>query len=585
MSEQRANIEITASSSRLAAGLRAASSRFNGWAGGIRAGAKKIGGGAAGSFVGNVGAGLAGRGIDFIADQGRAVMDFENQLTRLQINAGKSSAEMDTFRQKARNLSKEVGLNANDILAGTVSYVDLTGDVDGAGAAMEGFARIAQASGSSVSDIATATAALKQSFNIKPEQVEAVFSGMIMQGKAGAVTLKDFAGELSSLAPKWAKFADSKSAGGIAQFGAAFQVARQGFGSASEAATGMEALMGGITMHAKDLRKFGKIEVFNKNKDGSKTLKSFEEIISSIEKSKLVKDPELMGKALGGRKEATDTLNVLLRARQNLTATGNEYTDLVAKGKDAGAVQRDLATYLDSSSGKMATSWEGLRNSIAEALTPERIEGFANAMKDVASHAAELAEGLGKIFGFIGSLNSLGKSVRGFFSGNENGNPFGSNPLEAGKDANTASGAGDWIQLGPNKWAKKGSAEYKAAQDAAKQRIASRGGYNKSVSDIMGGEVNERTTPESIRRAAMASFQENIGSRTAGNRYLANVYGTGEEVGAAKDKVAREELQKAGSELAKGLLEAARNIGVTLKIGDNTVAKANVKATDPRRKL
>jgi TP901 family phage tail tape measure protein len=575
MSDQQAKIEITASSSKLASGLRAAAGRFNSWAAGMKAGAKKIGGGAAGSFLGTVGANLAGKGIDFIADQGREVLAFEEKLTRLQINAGKSSAEMDTFRQKARQLSSAVGLSANDILEGTTSYVDLTGDVNGAGAAMETFARVAQASGSSVADIATAAAAMKQSFGLKPEEIEATFSGMISQGKAGAITLKDFAAEMSSLAPKWSKFNESTTTEGIAQFGAALQVARQGFGNASEAATGMEALMGGIIMHAKDLRKYGHVEVFDKHKDGSKTLKTFEQIMAAIEQSKLVKDPELMGKALGGRKEAQDTLNVLLRARQNLTDTGNEYTDLVAKGKDAEAVQRDLATYLDSSSGKMATSWESLKNSIAEALTPERIQSFATSLKEVADHAGEIASALGKVFGFIGTLNSVGKKIRGVF-GNDGDKTYSERDIILAQ----THGAGL-----PGQERNMSAEAREARYQGALGRMADVEQYNKAKGSIMGGEVAERVSEESVKRALAASAgtaewgKGRGGEMMAGEQYLRAAQKENPEI------VAKVQGEMLSAAIKDGFTDVVKNLGVTLKIGDNTVAKANVKATDPRRKL
>lgn len=568
MSDQEARIEITASSSKLAAGLRAAASRFNSWAAGMKAGAKKIGSTAAGTAVGTAAGNFATRGIDFIADQGRAVAGFENQLTRLQINAGKSSAEMDTFRTKARALSTQVGLNANDILEGTVSYVDLTGDVDGAGKAMEGFARIAQASGSSVADIATATAALKQSFKIKPEEVEAVFSGMISQGKAGAVTLKDFAGELSALAPKWAKFKDSSSAEGISQFGAAFQVARQGFGSASEAATGMEALMGSFVSHAKDLRKFGGINVFDKHKNAAgqtvKTLKSFEQIISAIEKSKLVNDPEKMKNALGGRKEAQDTLNVLLRARQNMTATGNEYTDLVAKGRDAGAVQRDLATYLDSASGKMATSWESVKNSIAAALTPERIEAFAAAIKDVADHVGMITAGLGKIADVLGGFKKAGADIRGAVTGENKITMLDQAKLMAG-DPETLMKR-DRLNAASN-YAKIRAADSPAARAAMGLKAESSLALARQYAQAQGPGAAAKVL------AARKYFKE-TGQKEDDWQTMPSATPAGPPM----------DPKQVTKVLKEGFSEIAKSIGVTLKIGDNTVAKSNVKATDPRRR-
>jgi hypothetical protein len=66
----------------------------------------------------------------------------------------------------------------------------------------------------------------------------------------------------------------------------------------------------------------------------------------------------------------------------------------VNAGKDAGAVNRDLATYLESSAGKMDRAWELAKNKMAEVFTPARIESFANAL----GHAVDL---LAKMVGYI----------------------------------------------------------------------------------------------------------------------------------------------------------------------------------------
>lgn len=569
MSDTRANIEVTASSNRLAAGLRAAMARVQTFSRGVGASMKRVGESAVGTAIGNVAGNLAGRGIDFVTDQAKSVVDFEDKLTRLQINAGKTSVEMDAFRQKARKLSTEVGLSANEILEGTVAYVDLTGDVNGAGDAMGSFARIAQASGSSVADISTAAAALKQSFNLDPKQIENTFSGMIAQGKAGAVTLKDFAGQLSSLAPKWAKFNEASSEKGIAEFGAAFQVARQGFGSAAEAATGMEALMGGLVTHAKDLRKFGKIDVFEHHKDGSKSLKTFEQILASIEKSKLVKDPELMGKALGGRKEATDTLNVLLRARANLTATGNEYTDLVAKGMDYGSSTRDLVTYLDSSSGKMKVTWQTLQDSIAQALTPDRIQSFTEAIEKAVAALGPLLTGLGKIGDFLGGLKKAGSDIRGAITGEGHMTTMDTVRAMAGDDQASLKKANVMA-------ASRYTAIRAADSPLARQKLGIKA---ESSLELARQYANAQGPGAAAKRAAAKKYFKESGQK-ADDWEVAGGPSTGPANPAALMKIGLDllgELKKiTGNTKGAGKAE--------VKIENNTVARANKKATDPARR-
>jgi TP901 family phage tail tape measure protein len=390
----RALISLDADSTPMAKGLADAKKRLRGFAkeakgllGKGLGGAKSILGGAAGLLSGGLGIQAAGGLTDMLGD----VIAFEKSLTRFQIASGKSSTEMAALRNSIIDVSKATGVAATEILGGAQTYVDLTGDVKGAEAAMTSFARIAQASGSSVSDIAGAAAALSQA-GVEAKNFEATFSGLIAQGKKGAVGLKDFAGELASLLPRWAKFNEGTTVTGISQLGAAFQVARQGFGSASEAATGLEALMGALSLNAKKFAA-ANVKLFDVDKKGVKTFVQFDQILDSIGKSSLMKDPTKLTKALGS-KEASQTLDMLIRAKQTATDTGNAFSDMVAAGEDIGAVGRDLDTYLTSPAGKLEVAFQNIKAAVAEALTPERIAAFADALVKVADTLVVIIKGI-----------------------------------------------------------------------------------------------------------------------------------------------------------------------------------------------
>jgi TP901 family phage tail tape measure protein len=353
---------------------------------------KKIGGkiwGGGKSALGSIGSGIgisAGMGI---AENINSIRDFERNLVRLQIAAGKTPAEMGKIRDSIMDVSKSTGIAAADILAGTQTYVDLTGDVEGATAAMTAFARISQASGSSVSDVATATAALRESMKLDPGDIEAAFSGLIMQGKAGAVSVKDFAGELASLAPQFAKFGGSGLLG-IADLGAAFQVARKGFGSASEAATGLQNLMTALSRNADKFEKAG-VKIFDKDpKTGAKRFRGFVDILDGISNSKLAKDPTLLTKAFGSV-EAQQAFDMLRSNREELEK-------IYAAGQDAGAVQRDLDAFLQSSAGRTDVAMNNLKIAIAEAFTPERIKAFVDVIETAVSGISKLIDGLSKLW-------------------------------------------------------------------------------------------------------------------------------------------------------------------------------------------
>lgn len=392
----RANIEITASSSRLSAALQRARSTVTGWAKGLARGVGAISGN---STVGNIVGNLQGMATGMLVDQAKGVIDFERSLTRFGIAASQTPEKLAKLRAGISDVSKETAVSRDQILAGAQTYVDLTGDAAGATNAMRSFARIAQASGSSVEDVAQAAASMQMSMKLDSSQIEEAFSGLISQGKAGAVSLKDMASELSTLGPMMAKFQGGKGAEGIRTMGAAFQVVRQGAGSAAEANTQLQSVITGVIAHAKTFEKAG-VKIYNKDpKTGVKTLRSFASIIEAIGKSKLMKDPTALGKAFG-RTEALAAFSTLVQNKKL-------YGELLESGKDATAVQKDLDTYLNSTAGKLDKAFNTLKVTVAEALTPERIEGFVNAMGklvEVLIKAVGLVEQLGQKVDVEGAL-------------------------------------------------------------------------------------------------------------------------------------------------------------------------------------
>ncbi|MBA2718934.1 MAG: phage tail tape measure protein [Chloroflexi bacterium] len=507
------------------------------------------------------------------------IKDFEKNLVRLQIAAGKTPAQMDAMRQAILDVSKATGVSNDDILAGTQAYVDLTGDINGAEASMSTFARVAQASGASVADVASAAAALKQA-GVGMDQMEATFSGMITQGKAGAVSLKDFAGELSKLAPRWAKFNEGMTTNGVSQLGAAFQIARQGFGSASEAATGLQATMGALTLNARQFEAAG-VKVYDTHKDGSKTLRTFEQILGSIEQSKLIKDPTLMTKALGSS-EAEQTVAMLLKSRQALAGTTSEYDKLIAAGMDAGAVQRDLSTYLTSSSGRMEIAMNNLKVAVVEAFTPERIAAFVNMVE-------KLAEGIGSVVSKIGEIRD---SISGKTATKANPHSAYSHvkkersfwDLGTGSPLEGINDARDTMQYQKQRANMATVVGYPG--DAARKEIQQEGFYNKSSASIEAGG----STQEKIRRAVMESYAGNsydvrdsnsgyAERRRAGEKYL-----EGEGVSTAKkNEIYMQQLAENFRALPGRIAEAIRDAPPTIKMDSSKVSTATDNAPAQRR--
>lgn len=385
-----ARIEITADSRSLTAGLRRASAQVAGFAAttsrtvGRYSGASAVvmgrvalagGKAVAGSAVKaarTVTLGAAAIGTAALLSAASNVREFEEGLTRLGISAGKTPAQMSVFRDQIRAASRETGIASNEILGGAKAYVELTGDIDGAMKQARLFARVTQASGSQMADVASTAAALQDSLKIDPSQMEAAFSALMVQGKAGAVELKDMAGEMASLAPTMTGFAGGTGLQGLRELGAALQVTRKGFGSASEAATGMVSLTTSLKKHADKFQGAG-VKLFTTDRNGVKTFRNFRDIVREIGASKLAKDPTKLAKAFGSVEA--------LRAFTELNRNAALYDELIEKGNDVGGVQRDLTAYLESAPGRISLTWNKFKEAVASTFTPERIEKFAAALE------------------------------------------------------------------------------------------------------------------------------------------------------------------------------------------------------------
>lgn len=372
MSDAKAKIEIEATSSRLPAALRAALGKikdFGEEVGKVGAGVVKS---TALGFVHGVGMAVANRGLDLMIDQGKKVIDFQRELTRLGIDLNKQPFEMQQIGDGIREISNQTGLGADRVLAAGRDYADLAGLQAFTMERMSLIARAAQASGSDVKDMAALMFTLTENMKVPDNQLEDTIGGLINQAKFGSIHFRELAKELVALGSVYSQFGVTGREGAI-QIGAQMQLARHGFASASEAATGILRIYRSLPQHASKFAKAG-VDIWM---PGSKTkLRPFEDIIHQIQKSKLSLDRELLIKSFG-RTEGE-------RFYQVITALAAQYDEMKKAGEANGVVQRDLATYTESAAGRIDVAMERMKNGFAQALTPERIDQIVGGIESIA---------------------------------------------------------------------------------------------------------------------------------------------------------------------------------------------------------
>ena len=386
-----AKVELTADARGLERGLQRGKASVNNFRASIGKSTSKLGS----ALMTGVGFGTMAAGVALIGNEIRSALNFDEQLTRFKIASGQSASQMDSLRESIEKTSTASGVSREDMLSGAQAFIALTGDAKGAIDAMDLFSKVNVASGASMEDIASTAAALTQNLQIPTKDLQHAFDILISGGKAGAIELKDVAGLMAELAPLGAQFAGGLGTEGMTSLSAALQLTRQGFGSASEAATGLQALMGSIVKHS-DRLEDGGVNVFTKDEKGNKKLKGFQEIIEDIGNSKLIKDPHKLTKALGGKEAYSAFLQ--------LTKVEGAWDGLADKTRTANDVAEDYATMSGSAAGKMIKTWNEFKNTIHAAFGPENLQAFLGMMTGLASAA-------GKVVGTLAQLPSVGGDI------------------------------------------------------------------------------------------------------------------------------------------------------------------------------
>lgn len=405
MSDVKAKIEIEAGTSRLPAALRKGLGYIKGFAeevGKVGAGVVKS---TALGFIHGVGMSVANRGLDLMIDQGKKVIDFQRELTRLGIDLNKQPGEMQEIGEGIRRISSEVGLGADQVLAAGRDYADLAGLQAFTMERMSLIARAAQASGSDVKDMAALMFTLTENMKVPDNQLEDTIGGLINQAKYGSIHFRELAKELVALGSVYQQFGVVGREGAI-QIGAQMQLARHGFASASEAATGILRIYRSLPQHASKFAQAG-VHIW---KDGSKTvLRPFEDIIHQIQKSPLALDRERLIKSFG-RTEGE-------RFYQVLTSLTAEYDNMKRAGEANGVVARDLGTYTESAAGRIDVAIERIKNGFAQALTPERIDQIVGGIEQIVNAMPKIVSAIDTAMDAFSGMVHLFRSAGDTFGG------------------------------------------------------------------------------------------------------------------------------------------------------------------------
>lgn len=353
--------------------------------------AKKAKGSLIAGFRGGFGALAAFGTAGGLADIGQDVFAFEEALTRLDIQA-KGVADLDAIRESAENLRRKFGVSAEDVSSAATELVNRLGATAASADKIEVITEAMVASGSSAKDLALLALKLNKAFGLKSaDEMREGLSALIEVGKAGSVPLSEMAVVIAQVGSKFAKFGkQGKEA--AAEIGALIQLAvaggkAGGFGSATEAGTGLGTFIDQLENSEQGLRAMG-ITIKTVGADGGRKLKPLDDILEQIRKKNLINKRGFT--KVFGSATARNFLAVLLEQTKAVEGQESALKGLVRVGLESKATNEDATKFANSAAGKMKRRWQELRLEIEKVFTPERIELMT-----------EIAGGLGKALGFV----------------------------------------------------------------------------------------------------------------------------------------------------------------------------------------
>lgn len=287
--------------------------------------------------------------------------------------------------------AKQYGFDPNEVARAATKFVDLTGDLKGARAAMGDLAQLSNATSSDLTDMASAAGSVSVQLeramgNDMQGRTKALGSIMRIfagQGKEGAVEIKDFAAQMAKVATITNRFGGDRESI-FSMVGVLAQESRKagGSASASQAATSVSrfAQYVGSKNGSKEFAKMG-VNVFTD--DSKRFLRNPKEIILealSHTEGNSVKMGSLFKNVMAGRAIAgfTDVYNTARGKggsnQQGLDAVIEEFGNLEKATMTAAEVEKDNAKVMETTAKKAQVFQDQLQemvSSLATKVMPE----------------------------------------------------------------------------------------------------------------------------------------------------------------------------------------------------------------------
>ncbi len=320
--------------------------------GGVRPGAAIAGVGAGlGTLAAAIGAGRAISGA----------LDFEAALMDVAITAKMTDADLASLRTRIFDLSRASHQSKEQLSSGFRVMVVAGMEAAAATEALPAIARTATAANADIKDLAETAVVLMRTLKVSPGALAGELDRLAAAGDKGAFELKDMAQHFPTLGANVARLGLQGSEA-VATLGAALQIARQGAGTAGEAANNLLNLLNKMTS-GETITNFQEFGV-NIPKVIDKAIREGKNPFEAI----LEKTNDVLGrfKTTGGRAEAMGKLfndQQVQAALNAILPNMKQYRDLKADiMKSEGTVDENFSRRISTTAAAVTAAKNELSN-------------------------------------------------------------------------------------------------------------------------------------------------------------------------------------------------------------------------------
>lgn len=216
------------------------------------------------------------------AGAARQVVNLQRRFTRLGVTADLAGDEVEKLKQEifATAQAPDIRVDPSEITSAIENIVEKTGDLKFARDNILNIGRAIQASGGAGAEIGALVSEFRKFGIVTENEVLKALDTLVLQGKAGAFTIANLAGQGERLVSAYAA-TGRVGPQAVRELGAVIQVIRQGTGSAEQATTAFEAVLRTLqdAEKIKQLKARG-IEIFEPGQPG--VMRSIDKIMVDI---------------------------------------------------------------------------------------------------------------------------------------------------------------------------------------------------------------------------------------------------------------------------------------------------------------